>query len=142
MGELGTVVGAHDELCQCTILVIDDDDDVRDVYISALKLMGFRRFLEARNGVEGIKVYVEHIDEIRLIILDLDMPEMNGAAFFHELLKINQGHERKAKVLLSTGRCDCPVVERLLQEGLDMAISKPPQLEVMRKDICELMGSR
>jgi len=138
----GTVVGAPFERSQCTILVIDDDDDLRDFFIGLLKLMGFRSFLEAKNGMEGIEVYVEHIDEIRLIILDLEMPVMDGAAFFREFLRINQGRQRKAKVLLATGKFDCPVVKRLLEEGLDMAIPKPTDLEIIRKDIRELLGSR
>ena len=137
-----TVVSTPAEQCQCTILVIDDNDDVRGTFIDLLTLMGFQSVLEARNGMEGVKVYVEHIDEIKLIILDLEMPVMDGAAFFHEFLRINQGHERRAKVLLATGRCNCPVVNRLLEEGLDMAIPKPTEMDIIKKDICELLGSR
>ena len=137
-----TVAGAPDRQCQCTILVIDDNDDFREMFIGLLTLMGFQSVLEARNGMEGVKVYAEHIDEIRLIILDLEMPVMDGAAFFHEFLRLNQGRERRAKVLLATGRCNCPVVNRLLEEGLDMAIPKPTELDIIKKDICELLGTR
>jgi len=136
-----TVVSAPAEQCQCTILIIDDNDDLRGTFIDLLTLMGFRSFLEARNGIEGVKVYVEHIDEIKLIILDLEMPEMDGAAFFREFLRINQGRQR-AKVLLATGNFQCEVVKQLLKEGLDMVIPKPSPLEVIQKDVREFIGSR
>jgi CheY-like chemotaxis protein len=67
---------------------------------------------------------------------------MDGAAFFREFLKINQGRQRKTKVLLASGNSKnrCPVVNQLLEEGVDMFLQKPVDLDTIRKGIHELIG--
>jgi CheY-like chemotaxis protein len=65
-----------------TILVVDDDDDVRDVIKAILMLAGFD-VVEASGGAEGLKL-LRSDKSIRLVLLDLTMPEMDGWRFRHE----------------------------------------------------------
>jgi PAS domain S-box-containing protein len=60
-----------------TVLVVDDEDALRNVAVAALRRMGFTT-LEARDGVEAVRAYEENWDRIRLILLDLTMPRMGG----------------------------------------------------------------
>jgi CheY-like chemotaxis protein len=64
------------------VLVVDDDDDVRDVFKSILMLAGFD-VVEASGGAEGLKL-LRTDRSIRLVLLDLTMPEMDGWRFRHE----------------------------------------------------------
>jgi CheY-like chemotaxis protein len=64
------------------VLVVDDDDDVRDVFKSILMLAGFD-VVEASGGAEGLKI-LRTDRSIRLVLLDLTMPEMDGWRFRHE----------------------------------------------------------
>jgi CheY-like chemotaxis protein len=64
------------------VLVVDDDDDVRDVIKSILMLAGFD-VAEASGGAEGLKL-LRTDKSIRLVLLDLTMPEMDGWRFRHE----------------------------------------------------------
>ncbi len=63
------------ESSEATILVIDDDEAIRDLVSHALSGWG-HRVLTASEGGEGLRsLYAEHPD---LVVLDVDMPEMDG----------------------------------------------------------------
>lgn len=64
------------------VLIVDDDEDVRDVFKSILALAGFD-VVEAGGGAEGLKL-LRSDKAIRLVLLDLTMPEMDGWRFRHE----------------------------------------------------------
>ncbi len=64
------------------VLVVDDDDDVREVIKSILMLAGFDA-VEAGGGAEGLRL-LRSDKSIRLVLLDLTMPEMDGWRFRHE----------------------------------------------------------
>ncbi|MEO5730641.1 MAG: response regulator [Byssovorax sp.] len=69
-----------------TILIIDDEDDLRDTLKLSLELEGYRCYTAA-NGKEGLEA-LERIPPPRVILLDLMMPILNGWQFLDEL----QGH--------------------------------------------------
>jgi two-component system alkaline phosphatase synthesis response regulator PhoP len=58
-----------------TILIIDDEDDIREILDYNLRKEGFN-VLQASNGKEGIKMAEKHTPD--LIVLDVMMPEMDG----------------------------------------------------------------
>jgi two-component system response regulator (stage 0 sporulation protein F) len=67
-----------------TILVIEDDGGVRRLMRRLLESQGYR-VLTASNGVEGM-TYVQN-DSVNMVLLDLEMPVMNGPEFIGELRK-------------------------------------------------------
>ncbi len=58
-----------------TILVTDDDQDIRDGIEIYLKNDGYN-VLKAANGLEALELLMEH--EVHLIILDIMMPKLDG----------------------------------------------------------------
>lgn len=69
---------------QETILLVDDEDMVRNVAATLLDKLGYR-VLHASDGIEGLEVYGEHEEEIDLVLLDLSMPRMSGRETFSRL---------------------------------------------------------
>src|SRR3954451_4165408 len=65
-----------------TILIADDDDDIRDVIAFKLQVCGFRT-LSADNGRTALSLAVEQ--QPRMIILDETLPKMDGLSVCHEL---------------------------------------------------------
>ena len=55
------------------ILLVDDDDAVREAIIDILELEGIR-VVGAADGEEGIRYYENNQDEVSLILLDMSMP--------------------------------------------------------------------
>ena len=60
-----------------SILLVDDDDLVRDLGERILKRAGYH-VLTAANGKEALQVYKREQGKVALVILDLNMPEMGG----------------------------------------------------------------
>jgi len=69
-----------------TVMVCDDDDDVRRLFVDVLNLRGYR-ILEARQGRHALDVAAEHEGPIHLLITDLVMPELGGIELATELRK-------------------------------------------------------
>lgn len=107
------------------ILVIDDEQKVREVYLSLLKEEGFEA-IEASGAPEANEILKrEHID---LVLLDIKMPEVDGSAL-HEVMKL---FHKKVKVIVASVY---PVYEqkRIIKEatgyydksqGTDILLSK------------------
>lgn len=70
------------------ILLVDDEASVRDIAKLTLETHGYK-VLEAQDGAEGVAVFALHRNELRLVISDMDMPVMNGAAMIKSLVRIN-----------------------------------------------------
>jgi PAS domain S-box-containing protein len=70
-----------------TVLVIDDEPDVRSISSRMLSVMGFR-VLSADDGKQGVEIFREQPDAITLILLDLTMPRMDGEEALKELRQI------------------------------------------------------
>jgi PAS domain S-box-containing protein len=70
------------------ILVVDDEAAVREIARVTLESYGYR-VMEAADGAEALATYALHKDEIQLVISDMDMPVMNGAAMINLLEQIN-----------------------------------------------------
>jgi PAS domain S-box-containing protein len=81
-----------------TILLVDDDDRVRDMAREMIRDCGYH-VLPARDGEEALEVYRDHRDTIALTILDLIMPGMGGKKCLEELLRIDP----QIKVLIASG---------------------------------------
>ncbi len=61
-----------------TILVVEDEADVRDLACEFLRVSGYS-VLEARNGAEAIDLLARHSGTIHLVLSDMVMPKMGGA---------------------------------------------------------------
>ena len=64
-------------LGQGTILLVEDDELVRDLAADILEPSGYR-VLPAANGVEALRICAEHVGKIELMITDVVMPQMGG----------------------------------------------------------------
>ena len=92
-----------------TILLVEDEPAIRQLFATALSRAGYTVF-EARNGEEAVKVFDQHGDDIDLLLTDMRMPYMGGAALAGELRGRNQalkmicisGHSGAAATALSS----------------------------------------
>jgi signal transduction histidine kinase/CheY-like chemotaxis protein len=101
------------------VLVIDDDKDVRELLSRLLKDAGYRP-IDARDGKEGLE---RTKDEPALIILDLEMPRMDGFEFLDNYIK-NVSEEKRAPVLVFSGKDLTDVQEDLLKERVVGLVKK------------------
>lgn len=114
------------------ILVVDDEELLRDVACKLLKHLGYQ-VVTAADGLQACEYYQEHQREVDLVIVDMIMPKVGGAECFRNLKRINP----EVRAVLSTGYSLNDTAQQLLDEGMVGFIQKPYQLsqlsEVMAK---------
>jgi len=120
------------------ILVVDDDDAIRQILIEALTMD--RQYLveEASNGIEAsIKLGTYRPD---LLILDIFMPEMDGLEVCRNIR--SEPELSDLKVIITTGHPDHPKLDEVVKLGFTNILSKPFDLINFVKDIEMILGER
>lgn len=118
------------------ILVVDDDELVRDMAADALQAVGYI-VLTATNGQEGVELYRQHHDRIKAVLLDMAMPIMSGREAFIEMQKINPA----VKVLLASGFLKDNRVEEILALGVKDFLHKPYTITSLAPAINKIIAS-
>jgi two-component system cell cycle sensor histidine kinase/response regulator CckA len=80
----GVHAAASDDTGQGTILLVEDEKDLRGLNARGLASRGYT-VLQAGNGVEAIEVLEKHDGKIDLVVSDVVMPEMDGPTMLKEL---------------------------------------------------------
>jgi two-component system, cell cycle sensor histidine kinase and response regulator CckA len=105
---------------EALILLVDDEDDMRELGTELLEEVGYR-VITAKDGSEAVEQYRQHADDINLVILDLLMPKMDGGRAYIEMKKINPG----VKAFFCTGFASDEVITGLLKDEKLRALQKP-----------------
>ena len=108
------------ELYNSRILVIDDDRSISTIIKESLNKDGFRNVLSVENGKDGIKIL--HDFDPDLIILDMQMPIMNGLEF---LERINITVDDNFSIIVLTGKIEDKSIEKSFELGINAYLRKP-----------------
>lgn len=81
------------------ILLVDDEAQIIEVTKTILENYNYQ-IITARNGKEAIDIYTQNQDEIKLVLMDIMMPEMDGNAAICKLKEINP----QVKIIACSGR--------------------------------------
>ncbi len=111
-----------------TVLVVDDEETVRLSTARMLEYSGFQTVL-AENGRVGVEIFRKQQDDISLVLLDLTMPQMDGAEAFREITALNP----ETRVLLMSGYNEQDAIARFTGKGLAGFIQKPFTLPALRE---------
>lgn len=112
------------------ILVIDDEETVREMAKEMLEYYGYKVFC-AENGECALNMYQDNLSEIDLVILDLNMPGMGGYKCMQALLEIDP----EAKVLIASGYSTDYHAKQALSSGAVSFIGKPYHLQEMARKV-------
>jgi len=111
------------------VLLVDDEETIRDVAEDMLREFGFTP-ITANDGRDAIDKFNMNPD-IVFVILDLTMPHMDGEQCFRELKQINPN----VKVIISSGFTEHEVTQKFAGSGLAGFIQKPYKLSVLKEAI-------
>jgi signal transduction histidine kinase/ActR/RegA family two-component response regulator len=118
------------------ILVVDDDDAIRQILIEALTMDRQYLVKEASNGIEAsIKLGTYRPD---LLILDIFMPEMDGLEVCRNIC--SEPELSNLKVIITTGHPNHPKLDEVVKLGFTNILSKPFDLLNLVKDIERILG--
>ena len=121
--------GTPDE--QMTILVVEDEEMLREFVTEALTMLGYR-ILSAPNGQKALEVWAEHRDEIDLLLTDVVMPEsISGRQLAHKLVM----DRPDLKVIFTSGYSAELIGPEFEQERVHGFLSKPYLTEHLAKTV-------
>lgn len=119
------------------ILLVDDEESVRVVASEMLKMLGFT-VLTARDGQEALDVLWKNQDEVKLVILDLTMPRMDGEQTLCEIRRVRTD----IPVIISSGYNEQNIAHRFTGKGLAGFIQKPFRLNKLISVIQKALSNR
>ena len=118
-----------------TVLLADDEESIRSMGRRLLERAGFE-VLTASDGREAVELYLQHRDAVRLVVLDLTMPHLDGEACFRELRRADP----RVKVIMTSGYNEQDVVDRFVGKGLAGFVQKPYRAADLLPKVREVLG--
>lgn len=116
------------------VLVVDDDEDLRSQTIYGLSIIyPNSQFIEAKNGIQAIDRLIKHKPD--LILLDIEMPDMNGIEFLRRIRNNKDKNIRNIPIIMFTGVVDKERIETVIKMGVQDYIVKPYELESLYKKV-------
>ncbi len=131
----GTGTETGDEVFSGTILVVDDEEMIRELAREALQELGFE-VLTAVNGLEALKIYEDNQDKIRAVLLDLMMPVMDGVRTFENLRKVNP----ELNVVLCSGYNEQEATQKFQNQGLAGFLHKPFTMADLKRELKKVIS--
>lgn len=102
------------------ILLVDDEEIIRITGKKILEMMGYEVLL-AEDGREAVEIFSEKYKEIDVVVMDMVMPEMDGAEAFGKMRQIDSN----SKIIIATGFTNYENLSVLREQGLAGFIHKP-----------------
>lgn len=124
---------SHQSISDKIVLLADDEIMLRDLLAELLESNGYN-VIKVISGTEALKVLTEEI-KVDIIILDYNMPEMNGLDCATEIRKFN----KEIPIILSSGSFSINGSIDLKEKGIDSFVNKPYEFDTMLSTIQELL---
>ena len=109
-----------------TVLVVDDESSILTITSQTLNAFGYR-VLTATDGADALATYVQHKDEIAVVLTDIMMPIMDGTATIQALLRINPA----VKIIAASGLRANGDGDKASGSGVKLFLNKPYTAEAL-----------
>ncbi len=134
MSIIENVSGTHGK-----ILVIDDEEDVRDIVKLQLEESGYQ-VITAKDGEEGINLLKQgsNLVQVGLIICDIRMPKVNGI----EAIEYIKENAPSKPIMVLTGYPDTNLAVSLIKKGVKEYVVKPVDKDVLLEKVKTILSSK
>jgi CheY-like chemotaxis protein len=113
------------------VLIVDDDENTRDLLTKILTNEGYMS-IDAKNGEEALERAKEKPD---LIVLDLDMPRMDG----FEFIEISREQDLSIPIVVFSGKDITAVEEKMLSKYTEGIVKKESKVESLIKEVNQIL---
>ena len=139
MSKSSGAVSNGDQRLSKICLLVDDDDDDREIFCMALSETDPSiKCLTANDAMEALKMLKDPTFVPDYIFLDLNMPLMGGKECLVEIRK--RSHLVNVPVIIYTTSASQKDVEDTLEAGATSFITKPPQIAVLAERLSEVLN--
>lgn len=102
------------------ILIVDDETQICEIAKIILEKYNYKT-LTANNGIEAIALYAQHKQQIRAVLMDIMMPEMDGITAIRTLQKMNP----QVQIIACSGINPNETLTAVDHPGVQLFVSKP-----------------
>jgi two-component system cell cycle sensor histidine kinase/response regulator CckA len=120
-----------------TILVVEDEADVRNMIVRALTRIGYR-VLEAASGEDALEMLIVERSNVQLLITDIVMPGLRGTDVAQKLSALVPG----LRIIYMSGYTDNAMFHQKLLDAGAAFIQKPFTLEVLEDRVTKTLEQR
>jgi two-component system, cell cycle sensor histidine kinase and response regulator CckA len=119
------------------ILIVDDETEIREVVTAVLTNQGYR-VLAAKDGMQAYSQLLQHGSDIRLLVTDLGMPELDGAA----LCTMARRQFPEIQIIVMSGKGSASVADADYKSHSDLFLEKPFLPDVLLNAVDELISGK
>lgn len=116
------------------ILVVDDEESIREITRSTLETFGYRVFA-ASDGTEALALYADHKNEIAVVLTDMVMPFMDGPATIRALQRMNPD----VRIIAASGLATSQHIAEASLEGVNVFLNKPYTAEKLLRALAKIL---
>ena len=127
--ESDTIPHGHNE----TILLVDDEFSIREITGATLETYGYK-VVKADNGFSAIDAFSKDKDKIKIVIMDMVMPDMDGYSAIQKIKEINP----TVKIIANSGLADQK--KRSDDLNVDEFLVKPFSADVLLRTIKKILS--
>lgn len=118
------------------VLIVDDEDQIREVAEAALGAFGYRT-VTAENGADGIAKFASEMGSIDVMVTDLSMPKMDGITMIRAIRRLSPD----VKIIAMSGLMTAEQTRVLEELGVKYSITKPFTAESLLNAIAGALRS-
>lgn len=118
------------------VLVVDDEQSIRQITKSTLETFGYQ-VLTAADGTEALGLFAQLPDKIAVVITDVTMPFMDGVATIRALKKLRPN----LKIICATAVSDEKKIPESVRSSVQMFLTKPHTAEMLLTALAEVLAS-
>ncbi|MDO8728216.1 MAG: response regulator [Candidatus Methanoperedens sp.] len=119
------------------VLVAEDESSIREVSVSTLEAYGYN-VITANDGADAVALYIQNKDRIKIVLMDMMMPVMDGEASIREIRKIDTG----VKIIAVSGLVEKDRLAKIADTGVLAFLPKPYTAERLLKTIHEVLSGK
>ena len=117
------------------ILLVDDEELILEVGTKMLQYLGYN-VLGAGDGQQALDIFKKNKNNLDLVILDMNMPGMDGATVYDKLTKI----QADVRILIASGYFENNRIRKILENGFTGFIQKPFSVDVLSEKLAEILA--
>ncbi|MFZ3167214.1 MAG: PAS domain S-box protein [Candidatus Methanoperedens sp.] len=116
------------------ILVAEDEGSIREITSSTLETYGYK-VLTSSDGAEAVALYAQNKDKVKIVLMDMMMPVMDGYASIRAIRKINP----EVKIIAVSGLAEKDKLAKIGSSHAKAFLPKPYTAERLLKTIHEII---
>lgn len=117
------------------VLVVDDEDSIRQITRSTLETFGYQ-VLTAGDGTEALALFAQHRDKIAVVITDMMMPFMDGIATIRALKRLRPN----LKIISASGLAGERKMPESVRASVEVFLSKPYNAEMLLTSLSKVLA--